>query len=164
MKYAFAILACGLAAGSARAQTERPTPPEEREVLAVVDRFMRAVTRADAKEFDAIRMDNALATIQSVTPEGTTRIARRPMNSSNLRAGLRERYWDPTALVRQNIAVVWAPYEFWVDGKTTHCGVDVFDLAKQDGAWRIAHVMYTVEPNACPELRPKDASRIRPPQ
>jgi hypothetical protein len=29
--------------------------------------------------------------------------------------------------------VVWAPYEFWEDGKTRHCGVEVLDLLKIDG-------------------------------
>ena len=46
---------------------------------------------------------------------------------------LRERYWSPTVLIRESIAVVWAPYEFWQDGKTSHCGVDVFDLVKLEG-------------------------------
>jgi|APFre7841882724_1041349.scaffolds.fasta_scaffold63712_2 hypothetical protein len=37
---------------------------------------------------------------------------------------LRERYWSPTVLVRGPIAVVWAPYEFWEDGMTSHCDVE----------------------------------------
>jgi hypothetical protein len=40
--------------------------------------------------------------------------------------------------------------------------VDVFELTKQDGAWKIGNVMYTVEPDACPAMRPKDPARIRP--
>ena len=75
---------------------------------------------------------------------------------------LRERYWSPTVLVRGPIAVVWAPYEFWEDGKTSHCGVDVFDLVKIDGVWRVSNSMWTVEPDACTELRPADASQLRP--
>jgi hypothetical protein len=75
---------------------------------------------------------------------------------------LRERYWSPTVLVRGPIAVVWAPYEFWQDGKTSHCGVDVFDLVKIDGEWRVSNSMWTVEPDACNELRPADASKLRP--
>ena len=77
---------------------------------------------------------------------------------------LRERYWSPTVLVRGSIAVVWAPYEFWRDGKTSHCGVDVFDFVKVDGTWRVANGMWTVEPEACEELRPSDPSQIRPAQ
>lgn len=75
---------------------------------------------------------------------------------------LRERYWSPTVLVRGSIAVVWAPYEFWEDGKSSHCGVDVFDLVKIDGEWRVSNSMWTVEPDACAGLRPADTSQLHP--
>lgn len=74
----------------------------------------------------------------------------------------RERYWSPTVLVRGSIAIEWAPYEFWIDGQTSNCGVDTFDLVKVEGAWRVANAMWTVEPAACDELRPRDETEIRP--
>jgi len=58
--------------------------------------------------------------------------------------------------------VVWPPYEFWEDGKTSHCGVDVFDFVKIDGRWRVSNSTWTVEPHACAELRPKHVSQLRP--
>lgn len=70
---------------------------------------------------------------------------------------LREQYWSPTVLIRGRIALVWAPYEFRVDGKTTHCGIDTFDFVKLEGRWRVANMMWTVEPDACTELRPAAA-------
>ena len=74
----------------------------------------------------------------------------------------RERYWSPTVLIRGAMALVWAPYEFQVDGATSHCGVDMFSFAKIDGVWKVSNSIWTVEPNACAELRPDDASTIRP--
>jgi len=74
----------------------------------------------------------------------------------------RERYWDPVVHVRGGIAVVWTPYEFWADGKSSHCGIDAFDLMKDKGVWKIANAMWTVEPDACAALRPKDPSKLRP--
>ena len=56
---------------------------------------------------------------------------------------------------RGDLAVLWAPYEFQLNGKTTHCGVDVFNLLKSDGRWKIAGASWTVEPDACAELTPK---------
>ena len=64
--------------------------------------------------------------------------------------------------MRGSIAVVWTPYEFWTDGKTSHCGIDVFEMMKDQGAWKIANMMWTVEPDACAALRPADPTRIRP--
>ena len=63
----------------------------------------------------------------------------------------REVYWKPTVLIQDGIAVVWTPYQFERDGKRSHCGIDVFNLVQIDGAWRIASVMYTVEPQGCPK-------------
>lgn len=33
---------------------------------------------------------------------------------------------------------MWAHYNFYVDGKHTHCGIESFQLYKQEGKWRIA--------------------------
>ena len=85
-----------------------------------------------------------------------------PWISGNRTVEYRERYWDPIVHVRGSIAVVWTPYEFWTDGKTSHCGIDVFEMMKDQGAWKIANMMWTVEPDACAALRPADPARIRP--
>ena len=90
-------------------------------------------------------------------------MARRPFTPDGLKPGAyRERYWDPIVHVRGKLAVVWTPYEFWQGGKTSHCGIDVFELVKEDSGWRIANMMWTVEPDACPALRPSDPGRVRP--
>jgi hypothetical protein len=33
---------------------------------------------------------------------------------------------------------------------------------KEESGWRIANMMWTVEPDACPALRPSDPGRVRP--
>jgi hypothetical protein len=156
------LLGCQVAG----AQSPSTASPDHDAALALVDKFMHAVSTNDSAAMKALALEGTLNTVAGPAPDGGTRITRRPSDPGAPAAGQRperrERYWDPTVLLRGSIAVVWAPYEFWREGKTTHCGIDVFDLVKQDGTWRIAHIMYTVEPEACPELRPKDSSRIRP--
>jgi len=68
----------------------------------------------------------------------------------------------PTVLIRGGIAVVWAPYEFWIDGETSHCGIDVVDFVKIGGTWLVSNSMWTVEPDACAGLRPAGAAELRP--
>jgi hypothetical protein len=58
---------------------------------------------------------------------------------------LRERMWNPEVRVHGLIATVWAPYDFWIDGKFSHCGIDAFDLIKTEDGWTIAGGTYTVE-------------------
>jgi hypothetical protein len=60
-----------------------------------------------------------------------------------------ERFWDPEILYRGDLAVVWTPYDFWVDGERSHCGVDAFTLVRGDDGWRIAATVYTVEVTGC---------------
>jgi hypothetical protein len=134
---------------------------EEAAVLDVIDRFMHAVTKNDDAAMAAIRLEGAMHTISRAN--GTvTRRPFQPRPNGSRAATNRERYWDPVVHVRGNLAMVWTPYEFWVNDKTSHCGIDAFELVKQDGTWKIGNAMWTVEPDACPALRPTDPSRIRP--
>jgi hypothetical protein len=46
--------------------------------------------------------------------------------------------------------MVWLPYDLYLDGKWSHCGVDVFTLVRQEGAWRIATMAWSAEqPPVC---------------
>ena len=65
------------------------------------------------------------------------------------KAEYRERMWNPEVRVHGPIASVWTPYDFWVDGKFSHCGVDVFDLVKTPEGWKISGGAYTVERTGC---------------
>ncbi len=42
------------------------------------------------------------------------------------------------------LASVWAPYEFYVNGKLSHKGVDVFQLFDEKGKWKIISLIYNM--------------------
>lgn len=63
---------------------------------------------------------------------------------------MRERIWKPDVRIHGLIATVEAPYDFWIDGKFSHCGTDVFDLIKAEDGWKIAGGVYTVETKCDP--------------
>ena len=48
-------------------------------------------------------------------------------------------------MIRGPISLIWGEYEFWTDGKISHCGVDSVGLVKVDGRWKVANFMWTVE-------------------
>ena len=159
-----AVCICARPIASARPPQSSSPHPDEAAILALVDRFMLAVGDKDPAAMAALRLEGGFTITERPAPSGGTLVSRRVFISaaSTRTTEYRERYWDPTVLVRGSIAVVWTPYELWADGKTSHCGIDVFDLMKEQGVWKIANAMWTVEPDACPALRPKDPSRIRP--
>ena len=60
---------------------------------------------------------------------------------------IEERIHHPLVRVDHDLAVVWAPFEFLVDGKVDHCGTDLFNLIRVDGKWLIASVADTGRKN-----------------
>lgn len=41
------------------------------------------------------------------------------------------------------LAQVWTTYEFWIGEKFSHCGVDIFTMAKTDLGWKIIYLADT---------------------
>ena len=119
---------------------------------------MHAVSNNDDAALTAIRIEGGTNTVA----RANGMVTRRPFQPGGRPGAYRERYWDPVVHVRGSLAVVWTPYEFWIDGKTSHCGIDAFEMVKEKGTWRIGNMMWTVEPDACAALRPSDPARIRP--
>jgi hypothetical protein len=141
-------------------------PTEEAAILEVIDRFLVAMAGRDAEAYaDLVTPDGMTYTQRQRDGEWTllTRSNRHHIDALASGASvLNETYWEPTVLIRGPIAVVWTPYEFRIDGEVSHCGVDVFEMLKIEGRWMIGNAMWTVEPEACDELRPTQGAGIRP--
>jgi hypothetical protein len=152
-----------IAAGATASAQTAAASSEHDAILAVVDGFMTAISTNDAALMAKVRVEGGTNTVERPGPSGGTLVTRRVFTPDGMKPGsYRERYWDPIVHVRGKIAVVWTPYEFWQNGKTSHCGIDAFEMVKEDGVWRIGHAMWTVEPDACAALRPSDPARLRP--
>lgn len=145
------ILAAALALATPAAAS-----PEEAAAVATVQRFFDAMAAPDGAAVAAVTLPGSVYTSIRPAPNGGTTINRILVEDfiKGLRPGLHEAMWSPKVVLRGGmLATVTAPYEFKRDGKTTHCGIDVFDLAKVDGQWKIAAATWTAEPEACPELK-----------
>ncbi|MBD2767905.1 nuclear transport factor 2 family protein [Hymenobacter sp. BT664] len=60
-----------------------------------------------------------------------------------------ERVQFEQVLIDANLASVWAPYEFYLGSKFSHCGYDSFQLVKLAEGWKIAHVIDTRRKEKC---------------
>ena len=63
---------------------------------------------------------------------------------------MRERIWNAEVRIHGPIATVWAPYDFWIGGKYSHCGIDAFDLVKTTEGWKISGGVFTMEATCAP--------------
>ena len=60
-----------------------------------------------------------------------------------------ERTWAPQVRVHKGIATLWAPYDFWLNGAFSHCGIDSFELVKTGDGWKLTGGTYTMERTGC---------------
>jgi hypothetical protein len=124
---------------------------ERARVVAVADSALAAITRGDQMALTDLMVPEAqtVAALPDSTG-GRYRVRTFAENRSRPIRGVVERGWNPTAQVSGPVAVVWYPYDLYVDGTWSHCGVDVFTLVRQGAAWRIATLAYSIEqPPAC---------------
>ena len=59
------------------------------------------------------------------------------------------RAWDSEVRIRGPIPTEWTPYDFHIDGKFSHCGVDAFQLLQTPTGSVITGGTYTVERAGC---------------
>ena len=48
-----------------------------------------------------------------------------------------------------NLAHIWVPYEFRINGKLSHCGANSFTLVKTDQGWKIADIIDSRRREGC---------------
>ena len=147
-----ALAAVLLAAGS-RTLAAQARPGGADDVLAVVQRLFDAMGARDTSaaralllpgaRFRALRRDT---TVARPAAQSDTAFLRQ------LAAGrerLLERIWAPEVRVEGPLATVWAPYDFHVDGRWSHCGVDAVTLLRTARGWQVAGIDYTVQRRGC---------------
>jgi hypothetical protein len=144
-----------LAAIIAASETS-PALDEKAQVIAAADRVIAAINSNDAEALRRIAIPDGMNISLRYQPDGSSLVrsksnSQKATESATETHRFTERYWDPTVLVHNGIAMFWAPYSFDIDGKRSHCGVDQFDFIKVAGEWRLASSMWTVEPNGCPK-------------
>jgi len=66
----------------------------------------------------------------------------------------KERVWDEKLtdyIVNSdgNIAHAWSPYEYYLDGKFSHCGANSFTLVYTDESWKILHLIDSLRIGSC---------------
>jgi len=147
-----------LIAAAVAGQTPAPpaADPEDKAVLAATQAFLDGLSSASTDALKAVVLPDARFMGVRSLADGQFKVSRVAFEDSfgkQLTPGVKEWIWSPVIIRRGGLATVTAPYEVSKDDKTLHCGIDVFTLAKQDGAWKIASISWTAEPDACPELR-----------
>ena len=124
-------------------------------ILETVQKFFDSIEFRDKQLLESILVPNSLNISARELDDGEAQfnvMSYDEVVTALTRPGrnAKERSWDETVLIQGNIAVVWTPYDFHVDGVFSHCGIDSFQLIKQDGQWLISNSSWTLETENCP--------------
>jgi len=115
--------------------------PEEKAVLAPFQTLLDGIAKRDHEMMRSALLPGGMITLtrtdKSTQLHYDAFIEHFPTTGTQK---LEERIHDPLVKIDDNIAIIWAPYEFLVDGKVDHCGTDIAHLVKHDGKWLIAGI------------------------
>jgi len=138
------VVLCPIVTASAMAVSANGMSAQDQAVLAPIQAMFDGMSKRDA------------AAIKAPTLAGGTMVLMRDGKPSQMtfetfaervsqpgKTQIAERIHHPLVRVDNDLAVVWAPFDFLVDGKIDHCGTDLFNLVRVDGKWMIASVADT---------------------
>jgi hypothetical protein len=129
---------------------QNPTKDED-QIKAVILKTFSAMKSVDSVALKSCFTEKALLHISQVKPEGNVirevPIASFVKNVLTRKPGdMDERVlsWGPI-LIDHEIATAWVPYEFYLNGKFTHKGVDAFILVKVGEEYKIQTLLYNMQ-------------------
>lgn len=129
---------------------------EEEQVKATIIEFFDAFHKQDTVKLKA--MAKAEITLQSiaVNKEGKTVLQEseyanfvRSIASIPKDRTFEEKLLSFSIQVDGKMANAWTPYEFWYNGNFSHCGVNSFQLIKEDATWKILYLVDTRRREGC---------------
>lgn len=145
-----ALLVC--VAGVAPSLQAQPAATDQRDVLAVTQKLFDAMAACDEATIRAVTVPEGRLYRQTVgadTPARSVSLDEFATSFGKCGRKMLERMWEPQVRVHKGIATVWAPYDFWLNGTFSHCGIDSFEFMKTAGGWKLTGGSYTVERDGC---------------
>jgi len=147
MRYIFLILT--IISTTAFAQND------ETAVKQVVNRLFEGMKKSDTAMIrSAFSISPVLQTILK-NREGKVSVETEPLDSFLVAISkphtevYDERITFDVIKIDAELAMVWAPYKFYVGEKFSHCGVDSFQLIKINGEWKIQYLIDTRRRQGC---------------
>jgi len=121
-----------------------PGTPEEQAVMAPITAMFDGMAKRDAAAIKKpLLPGGVMVLMRDGKPTQMTFDAFADAVGKPGKAQIAERIHDPLVRIDNDLAVVWAPFEFLVDGKVDHCGTDLFNLVRSEGKWLIASIADT---------------------
>jgi len=127
---------------------------QRKAVINVMNQYIDAINSDNREVIAKLSMHNAMSYSSRETENGDYITRERPQSyylDVNRKKGpqVKERIWTPTVLVSEQIAILWAPYDYHVEGQFSHCGINAFNFIKENGKWMITNTSWSVQKSNC---------------
>tara|TARA_R110002049_G_scaffold14790_2_gene61828 strand:- start:59 stop:517 length:459 start_codon:yes stop_codon:yes gene_type:complete len=129
---------------------------ESENVKATIIKFFDAFHEQDTIVLKSMVTDKIILQSISINKEGKTVLKEDDYNKfiKNIASipkdkSFEEKLLDFNIQIDENMANVWTPYEFWYQNEFSHCGVNSFQLMKEDNAWKIIYLVDTRRREGC---------------
>lgn len=138
------VILCGMMMATSLVTNAFAQSPEEQAVLAPIHAMFDGMSKRDAAAIKAPTLPGGtMVLMRDGKPVQMTLEAFADRVGKPGTTQIEERIHDPLIRIDNDLAVVWAPFDFLVDGKVDHCGTDLFNLVRVDRRWVIATVADT---------------------
>ncbi|EDP69772.1 molecular chaperone DnaK [Flavobacteriales bacterium ALC-1] len=142
------ILCFGLSINAQKSETEN--------VKATIIEFFDAFHKQDTTKLKAMVKEGIKMQSISVNKEGETVLQESDYNQfvKNIASIPKDRKFEEKLLdfsiqIDGHMANAWTPYEFWYNGNFSHCGVNSFQLIKEDDKWKVIYLVDTRRREGC---------------
>ncbi len=136
-----------------KTSAQGPNPPEvtpEQEVKQVVEAFFDGFHKQDSLAMKSLVTDDVVLQTTARNKQGKTLFKTekfdkliRSITSIPDSISFQEKLTSFSIQVDRTMANAWVGYEFWLNGKFSHCGINSFQLVNFDGDWKIIYLIDT---------------------
>jgi hypothetical protein len=128
----------------------------EKAVKMVIDKLFMGMQKGDSTMVrEAFTSQVSLATIFRTKTDGSVMTRENSLEGFLKAVGTPhketwyEEYWNLKIDIDGDLASAWCDYAFYVDNNFSHCGVDAFQLHKENDGWKIFHLADTRRKTGC---------------
>lgn len=156
IQYGFiALLSIGIAV-SAQAQNKKEE--EKKKVIAVIKQMFDGMRKGDANMVAGVFYKETVMQTTFTSKKTGKPVLHQGGDHTKFVESIKkkkpehiydERISEYIVKIDDNLASVWTPYEFYLNNKFSHCGVNVFQLFKSEEGWKIISIIDTRRRNKC---------------
>lgn len=142
------------------ANAQGPNPPDDEKLMVkeVIETFFDGFHKQDSVAMSSLVADNVVLQTTARNKQGKTLFKTEKFEKliSSITSipdsiNFEEKLTSWSIQVDRTMANAWVGYEFWINDKFSHCGINSFQLINFDGEWKIIYLIDTRGKAGCLE-------------